>query len=154
MGKTKEPVLGQKIPDSKWLGGRPPKLTVQQKYELLLEFQKYIRDTDDPTLPDFVTSNEFALDNLVTTHNLQDWKEFSSLIKQCVRKQEAYLLKQAGAGKYNAAIAIFRLKQPQHGYKDRVDSDITSGGEKLMGVGISADQAEQLIRARASRSNI
>lgn len=39
----------------------------------------------------------------------------------------------------------------KHGYGDKLD--ITTGGDKL-GVDLSADQAEQLIRARANRSDI
>lgn len=38
-------------------------------------------------------------------------------------------------------------------FSERFEADITSGGEKL-GVALSADQADQLIRARANRSDI
>jgi hypothetical protein len=155
MSEQQEPVLGQtankvKQPDSKGLGGRPPKLTKDEKVEVYNALEKYILDTNDPTLPDFVTSDEVALRYHVTKYNLQDWQEFSSLIKQCVAKQEAYLLKEAGKGTYNPTLAIFRLKQPQHGYRDRFESDITSNG-KDVGVGLTATQAEQLLRLRADR---
>lgn len=46
---------------------------------------------------------------------------------------------------------IFNLKN-NYGWKDRTEADITSDGEKL-GVALSAEQAEQLIRARAKRSD-
>jgi len=39
------------------------------------------------------------------------------------------------------------------GWSQKIETDITSGGDKLE-VGFSAEQAEQLIRARASRSDI
>jgi len=106
-------------------GGRPPKLTDEQKLEVYKALEQYIQDNADPTLPGFETENEVALQYNVNDSNLYDWPEFSGLIKRCVRKQEAYLLKQGGAGKYNPTIAIFRLKQPQHGYTDKQERDIS-----------------------------
>lgn len=130
-------------------GGRPPKLTPEQREEVYIALEDYILRTDDPIIPEFVSENEVALQYNVTRDNLNDWGEFSTLIKRAVTKQESYLIKKGGAGKYNPTIAIFRLKQPQHGYKDKFETDITSDGERI---GLSAEQADQLIRARAKRS--
>lgn len=41
----------------------------------------------------------------------------------------------------------------KYGWSQRIETDITTGGDKLE-VGFSAEQAEQLIRIRASRSDI
>lgn len=128
--------------------GAPSKLTDEQKAEVYEALIGYIKITADPTMAKFVSSDEIAIQYNVTRDNLNDWPIFSTLIKQATQKQEAFLLEQGGAGKYNPTIAIFRLKQPQHGYKDRFEQDITSNGESI---GMSDTQVEQLIRARADR---
>lgn len=131
--------------------GRPPKLTPEQRQELYVAFKEYIQTTDDPTTVDFVTSNELALEHLITRENLKDWDEFSPLQKIAIEKQEAYLLKNAGSGKYNATVGIFRLKQPQHGYTDRSQLDtaaeVTHKYEDL-----DDEQLEKLVQARANRA--
>lgn len=111
--------------------GRPPKLTPEQRQEVYEAFKAYIRETDDPTVPDFVSTHELALEYEITRDNLNDWGEFSTLIKSAVIKQERYLLKEGGAGKYNPTMAIFRLKQPQHGYTDRQQQDHTTNGKDM-----------------------
>lgn len=121
-------------PDSakpKHPGGRPPKLTPLQRQEVYDALEQYIKDTEDPTIPSFVSDDPIAIQYSVTRDNINDWQEFSTLIKRAVVKQESYLLKQGGAGKYNPTIAIFRLKQPQHGYTDKTQTDLTSNGETL-----------------------
>ena len=149
MMKSTEPISGRK----KRPIGRPPKITELEKAEVYQALANYINQEDDPTIPGFCSWDKTAIKYNIMRDNLNDWPKFSTLIKKAIQKQEAYLVKFAGKGLYNPAIAIFRLKQPQHGYKDRIDSDITSGGDKL-GVGLSANQAEQLIRARQNRGNI
>ena len=105
--------------------GAPPKLTEEQKQEVYEALEQYILDTSDPTMPKFVSTNEVALQYNVTRHNLNDWPIFSTLIKRAVDKQESFLLEQGGSGKYNPTIAIFRLKQPQHGYTDKQERENT-----------------------------
>lgn len=106
-------------------GGRPPKLTEEQRAEIFEALVQYIQTTDDPTVSGFVSYNELALQYNVTHDNIYDWQEFSVLRKRAIRKQEAFLLTQGGSGKYNPTIAIFRLKQPQHGYTDKQERENT-----------------------------
>lgn len=129
-------------------GGRPPKLTEQERSEVLEAFRLYIERTPDPTVVGFVAYDPVASKHYLTRDNIKDWDEFTPLQKHCIQKQEAYLLMAGGTGKYNPTMAIFRLKQPQHGYKDRIDTDVTSGGDKI---DFNAAQANQLVRARAAR---
>jgi hypothetical protein len=130
-------------------GGRPPKLNEEERKEVLEAFTNYIDIEPDPTIVGFCAWDSVAIQYSITKDNLYDWDEFSELRKRAIEKQEAYLIKNAGKNQYNPTIAIFRLKQPQHGYKDRIDTDITSGGEKIGN--LNAGQADQLIRARALR---
>lgn len=111
-------------------GGRPPKLSDEERTEVYDLYKQYIIDNEDPILADFLTT-ERCIELDVLSHNIDDWQEFSKLKKIAIKKQEAYLLRKAGKNEYNPTVAIFRLKQKQHGYKDRVDTDITSGGEAL-----------------------
>lgn len=149
MADNNSPSIGK----PKHAGGRPPKLTKDEKAEVLEAFRLYIERTPDPTIVGFISWDSVPLNYWVTDDDIDNWPEFYALRKRAIRKQEAYLLEAAGRQKYNPTMAIFRLKQPTHGYKDRIDTDITTGGDKL-GVGLNADQAEQLIRARANRSDI
>lgn len=75
--------------------------------------------------------------------------EFFPTIKDARLRVEEYNENQLHEGR-NAAGVIFNLKN-NFGWIDQ--QDITSGGDKL-GAGLSAEQSEQLIRARASRSDI
>lgn len=111
--------------------GRPPKLTEEQRKEVYEALEQYIKRTPDPTIVGFVSWDEVPLKYDVTDDNINDWEEFSRLRKRAVKKQEAYLLQAAGTGRFNPTFAIFRLKQPVHGYKDRVEQDITSGGNAI-----------------------
>lgn len=133
-------------------GGRPPKLTAEERKEVLEAFKAYIERTPDPTVVGFCANEPICFKYLITRDNINDWEEFSTLQKYCIQKQESYLLMAGGAGRYNPTMAIFRLKQPQHGYKDRIDSDVTSNGETL-GATVTAEQAAQLIAARKARES-
>jgi hypothetical protein len=115
-------------------GGRPPKLTPQQRKEVLTAFRAYIERTPDPTVVGFCANEPICFKYLITRDDINNWKEFYTLQKYCIAKQESFLLMAGGAGRYNPTLAIFRLKQPQHGYKDRTEQDITSGGDKLQPV--------------------
>lgn len=133
-------------------GGRPPKLTKDQRKEVYDAMVDYIARTPDPIIVGFCAWDSVAVKYWITKDNINDWEEFSELRKRAVQKSEAYLASGAVTGKLNPTMSIFRLKQPVHGYKDRFDTDVTSGGEKIE-VGLNAAQAEQLIRARTARES-
>lgn len=115
-------------------GGRPPKLTKEERVEVYEAFRRYIERTPDPMIVGFCAWDPTAQKYMITKDNLYDWKEFSELRKIAIEKQEAYLVTGATTNRLNPTMAIFRLKQPQHGYKDKVEADLTSGGDKLQPV--------------------
>ena len=129
--------------------GRPSKLLPPERAEVLNAFRQYIRKFADPTIVGFCALDDTALKYNVTKDNIHDWREFSELRKQAISKQEAYLLAGATANKLNATFAIFRLKQPQHGYTDRQDHDHTTKGDKINPLG--ALTAEELRKLAADR---
>lgn len=108
--------------------GRPQMYTPKQIQEIYVDLEAYIENTDDPTIVGFTSAyKKYA----VNKDYISDHKEFSELRKRAIEKQEAYLLEGVTKNKLNATMGIFRLKQPQHGYRDKVEQDITSGGDKI-----------------------
>lgn len=108
--------------------GRPQMYTPLQIEEIVKDLDDYIERSPDPTIVGFTSGyRKYS----VNKDYISDHDEFSELRKRAIEKQEHYLLYGATNGRLNASVSIFRLKQPQHGYKDRVDSDITSMGEKI-----------------------
>lgn len=109
-------------------GGRPQMYTPEQIQEIVKDFSDYIDRSPDSTIVGFTSG--YTKYNINKDY-ISDHEEFSELRRRAIEKQEHYLLYGATAGRLNASVSIFRLKQPQHGYKDRLDSDITSMGEKI-----------------------
>lgn len=103
--------------------GRPQMYTPEQIATIVDDLEEYINTNDDPTIVGFTSSyDKFS----VNKDYISDHEEFSELRKKAIEKQEAYLLKNATVNKANPTVAIFRLKQPQHGYRDRVESEISN----------------------------
>jgi hypothetical protein len=110
-------------------GGRPPKFTPEEINIIVADLDSYIRETDDPTISWFVSHYD-KYD--VVDQYIFDREEFSGLVKRAIKKQEAYLLRGATKNELNSTFSLFRLKQPQHGYKDRTETDITSKGKAIV----------------------
>lgn len=106
------------------------KLKPWQRQEVKAAFVKYIEGTEDPNIAGFVSYDPVAIKYGVTRRDMYDSKYFDPLTKRAITKQEAYLLK-VGMASQNVTMAIFRLKQPYHGYRDRFEQDITTAGEKI-----------------------
>jgi hypothetical protein len=132
-------------------GGRPTKLTPE-----LLELAKnYVAegDTMSPTslLP---TVERLALLLNVHRDTLYQWEkenqDFSDILSDLKYTQGDKLIQNSLIGRYNANISKMMLSK--HGYVEQTATDITSNGNEL-GVTIDAAQAEQLVRARAERTN-
>ena len=91
--------------------GRPQKFTKEQLERIYNDLNDYIESDQDPTLAGFAAQQPIGLNK----EFLSSRKEFSDLVTKLILKQEAFLLQQYK----NPAMAIFRLKQPQHGYTDK-----------------------------------
>lgn len=111
------------------LDGRD-KLTPAQREEVRIAYEDYIDEEEDPSAAGFVAYDPTAILYKVNKDNIYDWPELHVLSKRALAKQEHYLLKK-GIGGQGAAMAIFRLKQPNFGYRDKFEQDLTTGGEKL-----------------------
>ena len=129
-------------------GGRPQIYTKTQIKEIAKDFAHYIFMNDDPTIVKFTSSyKKYSINK----DYISDHDEFSDLRKRAIEKQEAYLLEIATNNKANPTVAIFRLKQPQHGYKDKTEVDQNINGK--LETNLNDNQIDQLIRSRANRDN-
>lgn len=129
--------------------GRPSKLTAEAR-QLIAGYYQECADTD--TVP---TAAQLAVNLDISKSTLYKWaeddKELSDTLAKIQTLQEATLTKGSLINKLNPTIS--KLMLANHGYREKSDTDITSGGDKL-GVTLSAEQTEQLLRARANRADI
>lgn len=88
------------------------------------------------------TIEDLALYLKISRETVYDWRdkysEFSDIVKEVQITQASRLIKGGLSGTYNPAIAKVLLTK--HGYRDAVDSDLTSGGEKISGVTIQIQE--------------
>jgi hypothetical protein len=106
--------------------GRPQVLTEEQIQKVMEDLLDYIINNEDPTIVWF-TSSYPGIDSeslwrkyYINKDYISDHEEFSELRKLAIEKQEAYLVKNGTKWITNATMSIFRLKQPQHWYTDRL----------------------------------
>lgn len=94
---------------------RPVKYTKEFKQALKQRFERYIDETDMPSV------TGFAVIEKIPKQNLWDFaekdKEFSALIKRANDKQELWALNAGRDGFIKATFPIFLLKN--HGYTDK-----------------------------------
>lgn len=126
-------------------GGRPQMYTPEQIEEIRIDLLEYIVDNDDPTIVGFTSTYDRYS---VNKDYISDHEEFSELRKKAIEKQEAYLVKNATQNKINPTVAIFRLKQPQHGYRDKTEVDTHVSGELKTGTSnpIVAEQFAEYLK--------
>jgi hypothetical protein len=127
--------------------GRPPKFQSVEMIQPAIE--TYFADTPEEEWT--ITGLALALD-FTSRRQLIEYAErpeFHNTIKKAkLMVERAY---EKSLRKHGRSGDIFALKN--FDWTDRTETDITSAGEKL-GAGLSAEQAEQLIRARTNRGDL
>ena len=116
--------------------GRPRTHDVKQ---ITSNLQEYINTHDDPTIQGFCIEQDLSKDYLyqLADREEEDSINLSRTIKKAIAKQEQYLISLATPGRINPAFAMFRLKQPCHGWTDKqelqVDAKVVTfeGNDKL-----------------------
>lgn len=110
--------------------GRPKKLTP----ELMEEARRYLSEMDISIHTLLPTIEGLAIALHISRETVYAWekedKEFSDIVAQLRADQGQKLIQNALLGKYNATIAKLILSG-KHGYVEKTETDMTSGGEKF-----------------------
>lgn len=111
--------------------GRPQNFTAEQIEKIREDFKKYIEEKEDPTIVWFTSSyppiysKTLGRETYINKDYINDHDEFSELRTKAIQKQEAYLLDWVTKNRLNATMWVFRLKQPYHWYRDKVEQEIS-----------------------------
>jgi len=128
--------------------GRPTKLTP----ELIEQARKHLESFDVSVFTLLPTIEGLALELKINRDTIYQWEKeneaFSDIVNELRALQANKLIQNALNNRYNSSIAKLILSG-KHGYVEKTEIDNNISG----GVTLSAEQAEQLIRARAERSN-
>lgn len=132
--------------------GRPSKLTKQ----LLQTAWDYVEDADNMNTNTLLPTKErLALKLKISNETLYKWigenKDFSDICKTLDQIQADKLIQNSLVGRYAPGTSAIMLSK--HGYVKQEQQDITSGGDKL-GADIDAGRLQQLVQARAERTDI
>ena len=85
----------------------------------------YIFSSDDPLLAEFCLPVDQPCED--TIYRLaKENDELSEALKRLVKKQQVYLCRAGKQGSIPFQLAIFRLKQPQHNFRDNFTVDTTA----------------------------
>ena len=124
--------------------GRPKIYNVDDIVEKL---NKYIDDTEEPMILEFCVNygiNRQYLYELRDKELVKDNKSLADTIKRAIEKEEMFLLKNAERQKINPVFAMFRLKQPAFGYKDKTEIETTGETTVTNKIDLSGMSTEDL----------
>lgn len=127
-------------------GGRPPKWNSPKELQDLIDEYFYSLQDDEGNFkkPPTITGLALALGtNRETLCNYEDKDEFFDTIKEAKTKCEQWVEENAMIGKANPTFSIFNLKN-NYGWKEKIEQDITTGGEKITD-NITPEQKAQLL---------
>ena len=112
-------------------GGRPSKYTP----DLIEKAEAYVdggwADEGDliPSVAGLAVILDVRRETLHVWANDPEKEQFSNILGKLSEKQENILLQNGLANRFNSTIT--KLVLSKHGYSDKVEQDVTSGGEKI-----------------------
>ncbi len=114
--------------------GRPTKLTqevLEQTRAYILSCEDIEKEVNLPTIEGLAYEIKVNKDTIYTWRKGEEeiHIEFSDLITDLLAKQAKQLVNKGLAGTYNATIAKVLLTK--HGYREGIETDLTTLGEKL-----------------------
>lgn len=135
-------------------GGRPTKLT-PEIFESTQEYFESCKDHDDNKTPsELPTTAGLAVWLHVSQKTIFNWaegnEEFLQLLGDLNAEQEKRLINKGLLGEYNSNLAKFILSA-RHEYREKTDTDITSGGEPL--IPFNNDQLTTIFQRRNKSGN-
>ena len=132
---------------------RPQYFTTEQINKILEDFKDYIEKEEDPTIVWFTSaykpiySETAQRDVYLNKDFIGNHEEFCELRKKAIEKQENYLLKWVTKNELNPTMWVFRLKQPQHWYTDKMINDNNNNNLNTDSDSLS-DEQKKLIAQR------
>lgn len=131
--------------------GRPKKFDIN---DIIEKLEQYIADNEEPMILEFCVNygiNRSYLYELSEkeANNNNDYR-LTDTIKRAIQKEECFLVKNAERQKINPVFAMFRLKQPAFGYKDKQEVESTNVNiNKDVDINMFKEKAtpEELLRA-------
>lgn len=123
------------------------KYSHKYRKELLIKFEEYIENTEEPSVLDFAVTNN------ILRENLYGYPEFASALKKCAEKHELSMITELKNSK-NPIPYIFLLKA-QHKYRenDPVTKDNTNNNNDLFQVTLQGKSANNLIELMTGMVN-
>jgi hypothetical protein len=126
------------------MAGRPTKLTS----ELIEEGWKYLQNVDVSIHTLLPTIEGLAIALHISRDTIYEWEKeneaFSDIVEELRVQQGQKLIQNALLGRYNATIAKLILSG-KHGYVEKTETDITTGGNTLNNINQLTDEE---LRAR------
>lgn len=107
----------------------------------------------DDRLP---TIEGLALHINIARSTIYEWisqegkEEFSDIFDKIMEKQGKTLVNKGLDSTFNSTIT--KVMMTKHGYRDAIDSDVTSKGEKIMPLQLTDEQYRQVITTTNKRS--
>lgn len=132
---------------------RPQYFTPEQIEKMVKDLKDYIEKEEDPTIVWFtssyppVYSDTEQRDVYLNKDFINNHEEFCELRKKAIEKQENYLLKWVTKNELNATMWVFRLKQPQHWFTDKMINDNNNNNLNTDSSDLS-DEQKKLIAQR------
>ena len=124
--------------------GRPKKYDVN---DVIDKLNKYIDITDEPMIIEFCLNYGISRTHLYELRDINE--DLANTIKKAISKEEMFLVKNAEKQKINPVFAMFRLKQPTFGYKDKTEvetSGETTVNNKIDLSGFTTEQLKDMLK--------
>lgn len=113
------------------VGGRPPLYSAEllsQAYWYLDHFNKG-GEEHIPTIAGLADHLKVSRETCYAWSEDPEKEEFSDIMASVMRKQEKILVNKGLLGSFNSTVT--KLMLTKHNYSDKVETDITTGGEKI-----------------------
>ncbi len=120
--------------------------------DIVEKLNTYIKEHEEPMITEFCLEYDISRQYL---YELKDKElnnnnsKLADTIKKAIEKEEMFLVKNAERQKINPVFAMFRLKQPTFGYKDKqeIESNNTNTNKTTMDLSkFTVDQLKEMIK--------
>lgn len=112
--------------------------------DLIEKLNAYIDETEEPMITEFCLKYGISKSRLYELK--AEYQELTDSIKKAISKEEQFLVQNAERNKINPIFAIFRLKQPCFGWKDKQEIETTGEVINFNLDKFSSDDLEKILK--------